>query len=116
MFYEDGTAPIPSPLPPLVKFVGNVTGYRSTNALDKSLDLPSFLLRAATDQAFAAGASSAEEALRMIYSKADPQQLRALVVISGDPDANYRYSSWLGALAPEILHRKGPEEQELRRD
>ncbi|RIV91183.1 hypothetical protein D2V17_03330 [Aurantiacibacter xanthus] len=116
VFYEDGPAPISSPLPPLVKLVGNVTGYRTTDTLDQSLDLPSFLLRAATDQAFAAEAASPEDALRMIYSKADPEQLRALVVIASDPDASHRYSSWLSALAPEILHRRGPEEQELRRD
>lgn len=117
IFYEDGTKPIESPLPPLVKLVGDVTGHSSTDATDKSLDLPSFLLRAATDNAFAPEAATAEDALRMIYSKADPRQLRALVVVSGDPDAGNRYASWLHTLAPQILNRvKSDEQQHVYRD
>lgn len=112
VFYEDGTKPIASPLPPLVKLVGDVTGHGSTDATDQSLDLPSFLLRAATDNAFASEAATAEDALRMIYSKADPRQLRALVVVSGDPDAGNRFASWLHTLAPQILNRGEPDEQQ----
>ena len=117
VFYEDGTQPIANPLPPFVKRVGDVTGHGSTDATDQSLDLPSFLLRAATDTAFASEAATAEDALRMINSKADPGQLRALVVVSGDPDAGNRYASWLHTLAPQILNGgESDEQQHVHRD
>jgi hypothetical protein len=81
IFYENGRQRIDRPVPPLVKPVGNVTARSRTPVFSRSYDISSYLLNALTDGRFSAGASSPDNALRMIYAKADPGQLAHLAVI-----------------------------------
>lgn len=99
IFYENGREPIERPVPPLVKPVGKVAGPSRTPVFTDSYDLASYLLNALTDDRFAAGATSADEALRMIYAKAHTRQIAYLAVISNDARANQRYAAALADLA-----------------
>ena len=89
-------------MPPLVKPVGNVEAPSRTPVFSGSYDISSYLLNALTNERFAAGASSPDEALRMIYTKADPGQLARLAVISNDARAADRYRAPLVDLAPML--------------
>ena len=102
IFYENGPKRIAKPVPPLVKPVSKVSGPSRTSVFTDSYDLPSYLLNALTDAHFAAGAASADEALRMIYAKAHPGQIAHLAVISSDARASSRYVGALAALAPDL--------------
>jgi hypothetical protein len=105
IFYENGRARLEWPVPPLVKPVRKVVTPDRTPVFTDSYDLPSYLLNALTDSRFAAGASSAHEALRMIYANAHPGQLAYLAVISDDARAGQRYAAALADLAPEFRDR-----------
>lgn len=109
IFYEN-LDHAPTPLPPLVKRVEDVPSATSTNVLDDSLDLATYLLRASIDPAYAPRARSADDALRMIFSKASPQDLSALVVVSSDPGAANRYRSGLGMLMHELKNHGDDQE------
>lgn len=109
IFY-DNLEHAPTPLPPLVKKVEDVTSATRTNVLDESLDFATYLLRAAIDPAYGPRAQSPDDALRMIYSKASPQDLSALVVVSGDPGAANRYRSDLGLLMHELSNHGDDQE------
>jgi hypothetical protein len=100
IFYENGRGRIDHPAPPLVKPVGKVATPSRTSVFSDSYDISSYLLNALADEHFAAGAASADEALRMIYARADPGQLAYLAVISNDARAAARYAALLGNLAP----------------
>jgi hypothetical protein len=102
IFYENGREPIERPIPPMVKPVGKVGGPSRTSVFTDSYDLPSYLLNALTDDRFAAGAASADEALRMIYAKAHPKQIAYLAVISSDARAGDRYAGSLADLASAL--------------
>jgi hypothetical protein len=100
IFYENGRELIDHPVPPLVKPVGKVATPSRTPVFSDSYDPSSYLLNALTDYQFAAGALSADDALRMIYAKADPCQLAYLAVISSRTRADDRYNAALRGLAP----------------
>jgi hypothetical protein len=102
IFYENGRERIDHPVPPLVKSVARVAAPYRTPVFSDSYDISSYLLNALTEERFAAGVSSASEALRMIYAKADPGQLAYLAVISNDARAADRYAALLGDLAPVL--------------
>jgi hypothetical protein len=116
IFYENDRAAIPQPLPPLVKRVEHVQGCDKTDVRHDSLDLASYLLRAATDQAYAPSALDTEDALRMIYANADSTHLAALLVISGDPNSGNRYSSSLATVASELGDEEQPSGVTIRFD
>jgi len=110
VFYEN-LGEQPTPLPPLVKPVGSVRSATSTDVLEDSLDFATYLLSAATNPACAPRASSPDEALRMIFAKASPADLSALVVVSSDPTAITRYRSGLSMLQHMLRHHGGEDEQ-----
>jgi hypothetical protein len=85
-----------------VKPVGKVAAPSWTSVFSDSYDISSYLLNALTEERFATGASSADEALRMIYAKADPGQLAYLAVISNDASHADRYAPLLEDLAPTL--------------
>lgn len=103
IFYENDTKRIDRPAPPLIKPVSEVSPppFR-TVVFDKSLDLPTYFLRALHDSSFAPGASSPEEALKMIYGSAHAGQLSSLAVISNAGRAEQRYANALADLREEI--------------
>lgn len=101
IFYEN-LKHAPIPLPPLVKRVENVPGPTTTDVLDQSLDFATYLLRAAIDPVYAPRAHSTDDALRMIFKKAAPQDLTKLVVVSNDPGAGNRYRSGFGMLKHQL--------------
>jgi hypothetical protein len=101
IFYENLGNP-PTPLPPLVKPVANVASPNKTSVLEDSLDFATYLLQAAIDPRNAPRAASPDEALRMLFAKADPGNLSALVVISADPGITTRYRSSLDLLTHEL--------------
>ena len=107
IFYENGRGHIERPLPPLVKPVGSVSHPTRTSVLINSYDLPSYLLNALVDARFAAGAESPDQALRMIFAKADSRQVAQLAVISSDALAGERYASALADLLPVLRDRGG---------
>jgi hypothetical protein len=102
IFYENGRKRVDRPVPPLVKPIRKVAAPSRTLVFSDSYDISSYLLNALTDERFAAGASAADEALRMIYAKADPGQLAHLAVISNDARAVDRYAARLADLAPVL--------------
>ncbi|QCJ00873.1 hypothetical protein [Agrobacterium larrymoorei] len=93
IFYENGDVAIAAPLPVLVKPIENVGDERQTNVFQGTIDFASYLYRASTDDTFAARATSIEEALSMIYSKAHPGQLSKLIVATGDSKADFKYEA-----------------------
>ena len=100
--YENGRERINHSAPPLVKPVANVAAPSRTPVFSNSYDISSYLLNALTDERFAAGAESPDQASRMIYTKADPGQLAHLAVISNDARAAGRYAALLADLAPAL--------------
>ena len=113
IFYENGTKRIDRPAPPLIKPVRKVSPPPSRTAVfEGSLDLPTYFLRALHDESFAPGASSPEEALRMIYGSAHAEQLTSLAVISNAVGADERYASALADLNEEIRTLQHTENSE----
>ncbi|NGN44962.1 hypothetical protein G6N74_28300 [Mesorhizobium sp. CGMCC 1.15528] len=111
IFYEnlgDATTPFPQ----LVKPVETVPYATTTDVLEDSLDFATYLLRAATNPVCAPRANSADDALRMIFSKAALSDLSALVVVSSDPGATNRYRSSL-SLLKHMLRHHGDEEEHV---
>lgn len=103
IFYENGTERIDRPAPPLIKPVSEVSPPPfQTMVFEGSLDLPTHFLRALYDESFAPGASSPEEALRMIYASAHSEQLAGLAVISNAARTGERYGNALADLREEI--------------
>ena len=107
IFYENDTTEIDLPIPPLVKSVDRVAAPGRTVVFEDSLDLPSYLFKAMYDASFGPTASSPEDALRMIFSKAEVGQLSTLAVISDSSTANLRYKRALRDLSPEIRRQWG---------
>lgn len=112
IFYENGGNE-PTPLPPLVKPVEKVPYATRTDVLEHSLDFATYLLAAATNPTLAPRAASAEDALAMIFSKAEAKDLSELVVVSTDPEAVGRYRSGL-SLLKQRLSRSEDEEGHVR--
>lgn len=108
VFYENGSEAISHPLPPLVKSATDIRGDK-TNVFEETIDLPTYLLSALMVQDFARTADTADEALRMIFAKADASQLSHLAVIASDLSAGERYSYALRELEREI---RDPDEGE----
>ncbi len=115
IFYENGIRRVRRPVPALIKSVANVSSPDRTPVFNDSLDLPCYLFKALHDSAFAPGASSPEEALRMIYANADAGQLASLAVISNSSVAGAEYSAALTELDSEIrrLDDQGTTEDPL---
>ena len=115
IFYENGTGMIELPVPPLIKPVSKVYSPGKTVVLEDCLDLPGYMHRAMYDSSFAAAATSPEEALRMIYSKAHVGQLSTLAVISDSSNILQIYERALEELNRELRGRpdrdssEGPE-------
>ncbi|WP_037450693.1 hypothetical protein [Sphingobium chlorophenolicum] len=111
IFYEN-LGDQETPLPPLVKPAESVRSPTTTDVLEDSIDFATYLLRAATNPAAAPRARSPDDALRMIFSKALPSDLSALVVVSSDPTATNRYrSSW--SMLQHMLRHHGSEGEEV---
>ncbi|KAK0348910.1 hypothetical protein LTR94_035267, partial [Friedmanniomyces endolithicus] len=104
-----------TPLPPLVKPVESVATPTTTDVLEDSIDFATYLLRAATNPACAPRARSPDDALRMIFSKASPSDLSALVVVSSDPQAITRYRSGWSMLQHMLRHR-GSEDGQIHEE
>lgn len=114
IFYDNLGSP-QTPLPPLVKPIDKVPSATKTNVLEDSLDFATYLLKVATDQSAAPRARSSDDALRMIFSRAAPRELSALVVVSGDPNAATRFRSSLAMLRPYLSgHSEGDQTVEER--
>ena len=115
VFYENGAKKIDCPIPPLLKPADRVAKPGRTNVFEDSLDLSSYLFKAMYDMSFGPTASSPKEALRMIYSNANPEQLPTLAVIADSETVHLRYEEALRALAPKIRRSRfrrsieGPE-------
>ncbi|PXW73882.1 hypothetical protein C7451_109172 [Blastomonas natatoria] len=114
IFYDNGGNEA-TPLPPLVKPVEKVPTATKTNVLEHSLDFATYLLQAATNPTCAPRAISADDALAMIFTKAEAKDLTDLVVVSTDPEAGNRYRSSL-ALLNYRLSQSGDEEEHVHRD
>ena len=113
VFYENSTKVLDRPAPTLIKPVAKVSSPTRTAVFDDSLDLPSYLFKALYDSSFAPGASSPEEALRMIYPNADAGQLGRLAVISNSSTAGERYAV---ALAKFNEERRSKDDQQTTED
>lgn len=111
IFYDNGGNEA-TPLPPLVKAVREVPSATKTNVLEHSLDFATYLLQAATNPTCAPRATSADDALAMIFSKAEAKDLTDLVVVSTDPKAANRYRSSL-ALLNYKLSQSGEDEEQV---
>jgi hypothetical protein len=109
IFYEN-LGSRATPLPPLVKPIGKVSTATQTDVLQDSLDFATYLLSVATDPVRAPRAKSPDDALRMIFARAAPRDLSALVVISGDPAAAARYRGSLAMLRPYLTGREDDEQ------
>ena len=114
IFYENegGAA---TPLPPLVKPIETVPHGTTTDVLEDTLDFATYLLRAATQPVHAPRARSADDALRMIFSKAARKELTSLVIVSADPTAIDRYRSGL-SLLDHMLRHYGDEGQHIHQE
>ncbi len=99
ILYENGK--VEDPLPVLVKSVDNVGSDTVTSVFTGTVDFATFLYRASIDETFAPRAASVEEALSMIYAKADRGQLSHLLVASGRPNAKLLYQSALDHFAAQ---------------
>ena len=106
IFYENGSKLIGRPVPPLIKPAAKVPYPTRTDVFDDSLDLPGYLFKALYDPSFAPGAASPIEALRMIYARADANQLASLAVISNSSTANERYRVALAELEQDLRGQK----------
>lgn len=106
VFYDNGAIRNDIPLPPIVKPVDKVSGPGRTSVQSDSLDLPAYLLTAIADEKFAPCADDPDQALKMIFAKADPGQLSTLAVISADQGAAWRYAAALEKLADFRLGRE----------
>ena len=93
IFFENGSKLIRQPIPPLIKPAEKVPHPTRTDVFEDSLDLPSYFFKASMyDPSFAASAESPIKALRMIYDRADVNQLTDLAVVSNSSTASKRYS------------------------
>lgn len=109
IFYENKTkdldaAKIAAPFPPLVKDVHQVATPTTTPVVDNSCDLATFLMTSIADCQVAPRAESPEEALQMVFDKADPAQLCRLAIISSEADAYGKYVDILNSLGPNQEH------------
>ena len=103
VFYENGTNRLAGPAPPLFKPVSRVCPPPSRTAVfEDSLDLPTYFINALHDGSFAPGATSPDEALRMIYGSAHAGQLSRLAVISNSRNAVEPYANALIDLREKI--------------
>ena len=105
IFYENGKVAVNNPLPVLVKPVANVASETMTSVFRGTVDFATYLYRASTDETFAPRARSVDEALAMIYAKANRGQLSYLLVASGNPNAKLRYQAAVSHFAAHY----GPE-------
>ena len=106
IFYENGSERIDLPLPPLIKPVDKVAAAGRTVVFEHSLDLPSYLFKTMYDASFASSASSPEDALRMMYARADIGQLSRLAVISDSSTSSLFYEEALRDLNEEIRRER----------
>jgi hypothetical protein len=106
IFYDNGSIRNETPLPPIVKPVDKVAGPGRTPVQSDSLDLPAYLLTAISDEKLAPRANDPDQALKMIFAKADPGQLSTLAVISAEQGAAWRYAAALEKLADFRLGRE----------
>lgn len=115
LFYENGKQTIEDPVQPLLKSVDTVSvpPFR-TRVFDGSLDLSTYLLRALYSPSAAPGATSPEEALRMIYPRAHSGQLATLAVISSRADPIERYSTALVTIVREAREATDHLDRESR--
>lgn len=102
IFFENGSRLIRQPIPPLIKPAEKVPHPTRTDVFEDSLDLPSYFFKALHDPSFAPSAESPIKALRMIYDRADANQLSNLAVISNSSTASKRYSIALAEFEREL--------------
>jgi len=106
IFYENETknldaTKIAAPFPPLLKDVREVAIPTHTAVLEDSCDFATFLMTSFADSQLAPRANSPEEALQMIFEKADPAQLCRLAIISSEANAYGKYLDILNAVGPD---------------
>ena len=102
IFFENASKLICRPIPPLIKPADKVSNPTRTDVFEDSLDLPGFFFKALYDLSFAPSAESPIEALRMIYDRADANQLTNLAVISDSSTASERYTIALAELERDL--------------
>lgn len=106
IFYENASRLISRPVPPLIKPADKVLRPSRTDVFHHSLDLPSYIFNTLYNPSFAPGAASPIEALRMIYARADPNQLANLAVISNSSSASEEYTNALADFERELRSQK----------
>lgn len=106
IFYENGTAKIGLPLPPIVKPVGAVDDTNRTNVLEGGLDLATYLVAHMFDHRSAPGADTPDEALRMIFEKGVPSYM---AVVASSEGVAAHYEAEFTQLAKTIRGGSGEE-------
>lgn len=115
LFFENGQAGLRAPLPPLVKpvsVVASPSAQRTTDVLDQSVDLATFLLGAISGLPDFPTAQSPEEALNMILANTSPDRLSSIAVIGNSGALDLRYAGALANLAEEARVLAGKASQQ----
>ena len=102
IFFENASKLIRRPIPPLIKPAQKVSYPTRTDVFEDSLDLSGYFFKALYDPSFASSAESPIEALRVIYDRADADQLTNLAIISNSSTASERYTIALAELERDL--------------